>query len=392
MIRPARRLLLVLLALPLPALAAGRFVAPPWRFPPPPKLPHVRAYILVDAATGTVIAERDAHRRLPPASLTKLMTAWLTYGALRRGTLHWREEIPVSVAAWRTGGSRLFIQPGRPVDVDQLLHGLIIDSGNDAAVALAQAVAGNRPAFVSLMNAAARRLGLRGTHYTDVDGLPAPDLYTTAYDIALLSRDLLRRDPGVLRISAEKSYRYNRITQASWNPLLFRDPWVDGLKTGHTQAAGYCMDETARHNGRRLIAVVMGGRNWRGAMHAADTLLHYGFTTTRTLTLVPGGATVGYARLPRETPEAVAYGLPHAVRVTVPRGFSRRRFTLLFRPRHRLTRTAVRIASGGMLGTVIVRYRRRNIATVAATARAAARPAGWLRRLGRWLKRTIGTV
>jgi D-alanyl-D-alanine carboxypeptidase (penicillin-binding protein 5/6) len=390
MIRSARRLrplLLLACLLPLSARAATRFVDPPWTFPPPPKLPRVRAYILVDAATGTIVAERDAHRRLPPASLTKLMTAWIVYGALHRGTLRWHENVPVSVAAWRTGGSRMFVQPGLAVNVDQLMHGLLIDSGNDAAVALAQAVAGRRAAFVRMMNLEARRLGLRGTHYTDVDGLPAPRLYTTAYDVALLSLDLLRRDPSILRITDEKSYRYNRITQASWNPLLFHDPWVDGFKTGHTEAAGYCMDETASHDGRRFIAVVMGGKDWRGAMKAADTLLHYGFLTTRTLTVAPSGATVGYVRLPRESPEEVAYGLLHPVRLTVPLGFSRERLSLVFRPLPSLKGKAARLVPGARLGTVSVVYRKRALALVPAVARTAAHPAGWATRLGRWFDR-----
>lgn len=385
-------LVLLLLCVLPPATAAGRrFTVPPWRFPPPPRLPHVRAYILIDVATGTVIAEHRAHLELPPASLTKLMTAYLAYGALRRGTLRWNETVPVSVAAWRTGGSRMFLQPGLPVNVDQLLHGLIIDSGNDAAVALAQAVAGSRTAFVRLMNATARRLALRGTHYSDVDGLPAPDLHTTAYDVALLSVDLLRRDPGILRISDEKSYRYNRITQASWNPLLFRDPWVDGLKTGHTRAAGYCMDETAWHDGRRLLAVVMGGRDWQGAMRAADTLLHFGYTATRTIRLLPAGSAVGYARLRRESPESVPYGLARPLLFTVPRGFPR---NLLVPSFHLLPAfaKAVPIPKGARLGRLVVRYRRTTVARVPVLARLPARPAGWWTRLGRWARRTLPGV
>jgi D-alanyl-D-alanine carboxypeptidase (penicillin-binding protein 5/6) len=382
-IRPLSRLALcALLAWPPAAWASSRLFVPPWHFPPPPKLASVRAYILVDAATGTVIAAHDAHRRLPPASLTKLMTAWLTYRALHRGTIRPDENIPVSVAAWRTGGSRMFIQPGLPVDVAELLHGLIIDSGNDAAVALAQAVAGSRSGFVALMNAAARQLGLRGTHYSDVDGLPAPDLHTTSYDIALLSLDLLRRDPGILRIRAEKSYRYNHITHASWNPLLFHDPWVDGLKTGHTSEAGYCMDETAVHDGRRLIAVVMGGRNWRGAMNAADTLLHWGFRATRTLTLLPAGATIGFLHLPADSPENVPYGIARPLLATVPRTFVRSSLIPSLKPEVLRQRP---IRKGMTVGELILHERGQPIARIVALARGDTHPASWwtllLRRL-----------
>jgi D-alanyl-D-alanine carboxypeptidase (penicillin-binding protein 5/6) len=385
MTRAAQRLFpLLLLALSGPALAATRLVVPPWRFAVPPKLPPVRSYILVDARTGTVIAAHDAHRRLPPASLTKLMTAWITYAALRRGTLREDENIPVSVAAWRTGGSRMFLQPGRPVDVDQLLHGLIIDSGNDAAVALAQAVAGRRRSFVLLMNREARRLGLRGTHYTNVDGLPAPGLYTTAYDVALLSLDLLRQDPEILRISDEKFYRYDRITQASWNPLLFHDPWVDGLKTGHTRAAGYCMDETALHDGRRLIAVVMGGHDWKGAMRAADTLLHWGMRTTRTLVLAPGGTTVGYLRLSGEVPEEIAYGIRRPVLATVPVGFHRSSIRPVLKPAVSAARI---LRAGAPLGRIRFLWHRRILARAVAVARENARPASWWTLLFRFLDR-----
>jgi D-alanyl-D-alanine carboxypeptidase (penicillin-binding protein 5/6) len=189
----------------------------------------VASYVLMDMQTGTVIAEKGAMLPRAPASLTKLMTA---YQAIADGKLKPDQDVPVSVAAWKAGGSRMFIAPGMTVTVDQLLHGLVIDSGNDSAVALAQAVAGTQDAFVQRMNAAAEKLGLTGTHYSNVSGLPDPGLQTTALDVAKLSRAILLEYPGILQISAQKHYTFNKIRQRSWNPVLFRDPSVDGLKTG----------------------------------------------------------------------------------------------------------------------------------------------------------------
>lgn len=194
--------------------------AMPALVPPPPALANAKSYVLMDFRTGAILAAKSPNLQLPPASLTKLMTAYLSYQALADGTLRWHERIPVSAVAWHTGGSSMFIQPNLPVTVDQLMHGLIIDSGNDAAVALAQAIAGSRAAFVKEMNAEAAALDLEGAHYTDVDGLPDPGLHLSALNIADLSRDLIRRYPQVLKISKIHYYRYNHITQRSWNPAL----------------------------------------------------------------------------------------------------------------------------------------------------------------------------
>ena len=288
--------------------------------PPPPPIADAKSYVLMDFRTGQIIAEKDANLQLPPASLTKLMTAYLTYGALADGALHWNQRIHVSRVAWHTGGSSMFIQPNLPVTVAQLMHGLIIDSGNDAAVALAQAVAGSRASFVDEMNSTARKLGLPGAHYGDVDGLPTPDLHLSALDIAMISRDLIAKYPQVIHISKIKYYRYNHITQRSWNPALFGHPDIDGLKTGHTNAAGHCMDTTAVRNGRRLIAVVMGAPNWPSGVNDVVALLDYGYRFTTDHTVTKAGSVVGTYSDTSLDPDKLPVTVARNVEVMIPTG------------------------------------------------------------------------
>jgi len=244
--------------------------------PTPPTLPGFTAYVLMDGTTGTVLAEAAPSLQLPPASLVKLMTAHITYQALHHGSLKPDQTVPVSPDAWRAGGSRMFIDPTSVVTVDQLLHGLIIDSGNDAAVALAEQIAGSQDAFVQLMTTQAANLGLTNTTYVNVTGLPDPALHTTAMDVAKLTQVILTQEPEILNISKQQSYTFNGITQASWNPVLQHDPTVDGLKTGLTKESGHCIDATAIRNGNRLIAVVMGGPTWHASTAAIESLLNYG--------------------------------------------------------------------------------------------------------------------
>lgn len=286
--------------------------------PAPPELSQIPSYVLMDAQTGAIIAEKSPQAPWPPASLTKLMTAYLTYKALARGTLKMDQDVPVSVAAWKTGGSRMFISPSTTVNVDQLLHGLIIDSGNDAAVALAQAVAGTRGAFVALMNDEAAKLHLTQTHYTNVSGLPDPALRTDALDTALLSRAILTRFPQITRISSKKHYVFDKIRQRSWNPVLFHDPTVDGLKTGRTDEAGHCIDATAVRNGRRLIAVVMGGPSWTVSTQAIEALLDYGYRYYDNETIVTADKPVGQLQNANLEPVTTPVGAAQDVLVTLP--------------------------------------------------------------------------
>ncbi|MDD2795227.1 D-alanyl-D-alanine carboxypeptidase family protein [Acidocella sp.] len=244
--------------------------------PTPPTLPQATAYVLMDAATGAILAEAAPNLQVAPASLTKLMTAHIAYQALHDGSLKMDQVVPVSAAAWHAGGSTMFIDTTSTVTVDQLLHGLIIVSGNDAAVALAEQIAGTQGAFVQIMNKDAAAMGMTNTVFTNVDGLPDPAEHTSALDVAILSRNIIKDEPEFLNISKEQSYTYNGITQASWNPVLAHDPTVDGMKTGLTDASGHCIDATALRGNMRLIAAVMGGPTWAASTAAIEALLDYG--------------------------------------------------------------------------------------------------------------------
>ncbi len=342
--------------------------------PPPPALADEASYVLMDATTGTVIAAKAPDLRWPPASLAKLMAAYLIYQQLGHGSLKTDQVVPVSATAWRTGGSRMFISPKTTVTVDQLLHGLIIDSGNDATVALAQAAAGTRGAFVQMMNATAARLGLAGTHYTNVTGLPDPDMYSTARDVATLSRALLLQYPEVLKISVHKHYTFDKIRQRSWNPVLFHDPTVDGLKTGRTTAAGHCIDATALRDGHRLIAVVLGGPNWSTSTKAIEALLDYGYQFYTDATIAEAGRPVGSLADAKYQPETVPVGAGHDVVATVPiASVKTLSTTVALDPP-----AGHAIARGAVVGQVTISANGKPIATVPAVALAPTQPAGFV--------------
>lgn len=236
-----------------------------------------RAWLLVDQSSGQALAEHEADARIEPASLTKLMTAYLTFAALKQGAIKNDQSVPVSEKAWKAPGSRMFIEPKRPVTVDELIHGMIIQSGNDACIALAEAIAGTEEAFVQRMNLEARRLGLANTHYMNTTGLPDPEHYTTARDLAHLVQVLIRDFPDYYPIYSQKQFTYNKITQPNRNRLLWLDPTVDGVKTGHTEAAGYCLISSAKRGPRRLISVVLGTESDSARAQESQRLLNYGF-------------------------------------------------------------------------------------------------------------------
>lgn len=286
--------------------------------PAPPTLPDVTSYVLMDAQTGAILAEAAPDLKLPPASLTKLMTAHLTYQALAHGSLKMNQIVPVSVNAWHQQGSTMFIQPSSVVTVDQLLHGLLIDSGNDAAVALAEQIAGSTGVFTQMMNQEAQKLGLNDTHYANPTGLPSPELYTSALDVALLTRTILQDEPQILNISKIQSYTFANITQRNWNPVIFKDPTVDGLKTGLTEESGHCIDATATRGDMRLIAVVMGGPTWAASTAAIESLLDYAqrFFTDAQITKV--GEQIAVLKSSDLNSGQVTVGAEKNVIVTVP--------------------------------------------------------------------------
>jgi D-alanyl-D-alanine carboxypeptidase (penicillin-binding protein 5/6) len=361
---------------PAPVVLGGRIPLPS-DLPPAPVLPDVSSYVLMDFATGTVLAAKAPRLHLPPASLTKLMTVYLTYRAIKAGTLHSDQTVPVSTAAWKMTGSRMFIQPGSPVTVNQLIQGLMVDSGNDAAVALAQAVAGTQSSFVAMMNHEADRLHLTDTHYTNVDGLPQSDLYTSALDVARLSRVIIRQFPALLPIASEKSFTYGKITQRNWNPVIFIDPSVDGLKTGLTQESGHCIDATALRHGRRLIAVVMGGPSWAASADDIEALLDYGYRFFQNRTVITAGELVGALDDPLLDPVHVPVGSARTVVMSLPIGKK-----LAFGRRLDLRRPlAGPVGKGQIVGKVAIGLNGKTIATVPAVALAAARSAGLEQRL-----------
>ena len=245
--------------------------------PPPPEL-GVKAYLLKDFNSNRVLAEQQSSNRVEPASLTKLMTAYLSFKALKNGHLMLDQSLPISEKAWRIEGSKMFVEPSMTVTVDELLHGMIIQSGNDASIALAEGIAVTEEAFATQMNKEAARLGMKNTHFMNATGLPDPQHYTTAYDLSLLATALIQDFPDQYkRLYSVKEYTYNKITQPNRNRLLWLDPYVDGMKTGHTESAGFCLISSAKRGEHRLISVVLGAPNDNARATESQKLLNYGF-------------------------------------------------------------------------------------------------------------------
>ncbi|HEY3566119.1 MAG TPA: D-alanyl-D-alanine carboxypeptidase family protein, partial [Casimicrobiaceae bacterium] len=247
---------------PAPAAPSIAPATPPvvLQAPGAPAAPSIAAasWILVDTLSGQTLGAANADERRDPASLTKLMTAYVAFAALRSKAITPSQMVNVSERAWKAGGSRMFIEPRKAVSVDELLHGVIIQSGNDASIAIAELVGGTEAAFVDKMNEDAKRLGMAGTHFANADGLPDPQHYSTAADIAKLTVALIRDFPEYYPLYSQKEFRYNNITQSNRNRLLWTDPYVDGVKTGHTDAAGFCLVASSKRGERRLVSVVLG--------------------------------------------------------------------------------------------------------------------------------------
>ena len=247
--------------------------------PPIPAAPKLQAsgYLLVDATNGEILVEHNAEEALPPASLTKMMTAYIAEREITEGRISFDDQVPVSVKAWKTGGSRMFIREGTEVRLEDLLRGIIIQSGNDASVAVAEYIAGSEDVFADVMNQTAISLGMTNTQFKNATGLPQEGHYTTAKDLSILAARIIQDFPDTYPIYEEKNFTYNGIKQANRNSLLFRDPTVDGLKTGHTEEAGYCLVASAERDGFRLISVVMGTASEKAREQETTKLLQYGF-------------------------------------------------------------------------------------------------------------------
>lgn len=301
------------------AFAAGVVSAEPSTAPAPPKLAF-KSHYLVDFATDTVLAASSADVQAEPASLTKLMTAYVVFSALKSSRIRLDDRAHISEKAWRMRGTRMFIEVNSDVVVEDLVRGMLIQSGNDASVALAEHVAGSVDAFVAEMNAAAVALGMKNSVFRNPHGLPARGHYSTARDLAVLARAIIADFPEFYGLYAEREFAYNDIKQQNRNALLARDPTVDGLKTGYTDAAGYCLVGSAERDGMRLITVVLGAPTPRARNDGAQKLLEYGFANFETHKLYSAGQEIDAARVWGGELEYTSLGLTQDIYVTIPRG------------------------------------------------------------------------
>ena len=278
------------------------------------------SWVLIDTLSGQTLGAANPDERRDPASLTKLMTAYVAFGALRANTISMSQIVQVSQHAWKAEGSRMFIEPRKPVSVDELLHGVIIQSGNDASIAVAELVAGSEEAFVARMNEEAARLGLTSTHYMNATGLSNPQHYSTAADIARLTSALIRDYPDYYPLYSQKEFRYNNITQSNRNRLLWTDPYVDGVKTGHTDAAGWCLVASAKRGDRRLVSAVLGAGSDSSRAAESQKLLNWGFQAFDTVSLYQSGKPVTTLRVWKGAKPEVNAGFVADRYLTLPKG------------------------------------------------------------------------
>jgi len=289
---------------------------------PIPKAPSTgaKSFIVQDFASGRILGENNADQPVEPASITKLMTAYVIFNELQAGNIALSDMVTISEKAWRTPGSRMFVEVNKQVAVEDLLQGMIVQSGNDATVALAEFIAGSEETFAALMNRHAEEIGMTGSHFLNSTGLPDENHYMTAKDIARLAALLIRKYPEYYNWYSQKEYTFNEITQYNRNKLLWRDESVDGLKTGFTDSAGYCLVTSASKDGMRLITVVLGTESANARVDASQALLNYGFRFFETHKLYDAGTRLTTSRIWKGSTETVPLGLDEALYVTIPRG------------------------------------------------------------------------
>ncbi len=288
--------------------------------PPAPKI-DASSFLLLDAKTNKILVEHNANEHNPPASLTKIMTGYLAQQEIAAGRIAMDDEVLVSVNAWRKGGSKMFIREGTRVSVEDLLRGIIIQSGNDASVAIAEHIAGSEPAFADMMNQQAAVLGMHDTLFENATGLPSANHYTSAWDLGILTRVLIEQHPEQYAMYSERSFTYNDIPQDNRNKLLWRDKTVDGVKTGYTEEAGYCLVASAERQGMRLISVVMGTDSDAARMRESQKLLSYGFRYFETQRIYEGQTSLKNKEVFYGDLENVDLGVDDDIVVTIPRGY-----------------------------------------------------------------------
>ncbi len=297
----------------LPVLAIPKII---------PKAPDIAAksYILMDYNSGKIIAQKNADMLVAPASITKVMTAFVVFSELEEGNIKMDDLVSVSKKAWKTPGSRMFINVNSKVSVEDLIQGMIIQSGNDASVALAEHIAGSEDTFAALMNQHAQELGMKNTHFVNSTGLPDDAHKTTARDLAILARALIKRFPQYYKWYSTKDFTYNKIKQSNRNTLLWRDKSVDGMKTGHTEEAGYCLLASAKRNNMRLISVVLGTRSTNARAQESQKLLNFGFRFYESHVIYPAQKTLKKIRIYKGSKEQLAVGVAKDIAVIIPRG------------------------------------------------------------------------
>jgi D-alanyl-D-alanine carboxypeptidase (penicillin-binding protein 5/6) len=368
-------LLALLVTAPIASVSAAQAI------PAPPQL-AAKSYVLLDAASGNVLVENNSDQRLPPASLTKLMTAYIATLEIRKGKIGEQDLVPVSEHAWRTGGaasggSTMFLPLNSQVKVDDLLHGIIIQSGNDASIALAEYIAGTEDGFADMMNETAERLGMQNSHFMNATGLPHPEHYSSAHDMAILARAIINEDPAHYAIYSQKEFYWNNIKQGNRNLLLWRDKTVDGLKTGHTDEAGFCLVASAVREGARMITAVFGTVSESARAAETQKLLTYGFRFFETKTFYQKGVELAKVPVWKGLEREVNAGLAQDLTLTVAKDQAKNlQASMTFLPQ-----LLAPIAAGTVIGKVEVALDGKVLHSSDLVALQAVEEAGFLRRI-----------
>ncbi len=367
-------------AMPRPSAGKGAKAGEPQITPRPPQM-NASSYILIDAATGTSLAEGNADQPLPPASLTKIMTTYVADNEIKAGRISLNDEVAVSVKAWHTDGSKMFIQEGTRVRLEDIMRGVIIQSGNDAAIALAEHIGGSEEAFADLMNQHAKQLGMTSSHFTNASGLPDPEHVMSARDLSTLARAVITRFPEPYKMYGEKEFTYNNIRQPNRNALLFTDRNVDGMKTGFTDAAGYCLVASAVRDGMRLIAVVMGTASANARAEEAEKLLGYGFRFFETTQIIAANQVMGNTKVWSGKADSVQVGVQEPLVATIPRGAADKLTTTLTLN----DKIKAPVAVGQALGSVKISAGEQVYYDGPVVALQEVEQGSWLKRLMDWL-------